>query len=588
MSGTRARHPGVQRLSHTAAGAVSNAWNGGADRSDIADTAGHTATELAARAMASGTNAARHGVGGVAAGASRRMTRGKREMVTAYRTGLKQARKAGKAARRGRTASGRNAGKPMLVKDVKTSERIAGYAAKGKASLSIGRHIGKGVGKAAGKAKALGSTGLGWVGEANARLTAGDDDIASKAGNATRDLAFKASRGGVKGVSSSARFIWRHRRAPVKAVRGAKSTVNASVRAARAMARVIRVIAAKIMSIMGAVSLPLIPLLVVILTVVVVLVSVLGAFMAGSASASTGVKGVPSEYESDVIRAGSICDLITPPVIAAQIEAESGWNPNAVSSVGAAGIAQFMPSTWASSGKDGDSDGKADINNPHDQIWSEGNYMCGLASQVESLKAAGRISGDGLQLTIAAYNAGLGNVTKYGGIPPFTETRNYVTRILALIAKYTDSNGTGGTAGTLDKPLVMRSDNYHVDIAAMGIPATDTTYQVFQCTWWASVRRAQIGKPVDGYMGNGGDWNDSARRFGYPVSDSPQAGDVICFEPGVHGSDPSYGHVAVVETVNADGSILISQSGRGWMSVVTETITAQSLAAMGGGISFIH
>ena len=38
MSGTRARHPGAQRLSHTAA-AVSNAWNGGADRSDIADTA---------------------------------------------------------------------------------------------------------------------------------------------------------------------------------------------------------------------------------------------------------------------------------------------------------------------------------------------------------------------------------------------------------------------------------------------------------------------------------------------------------------------------------------------------------------------
>ncbi|WP_137655956.1 lytic transglycosylase domain-containing protein [Bifidobacterium moukalabense] len=589
MSRTHARRPGVQRLSHTAAGAVSNAWNGGADRSDIADTAGHTAAELAARAMASGANAARHGVGGVAAGASRHMTHGKREMVAAYRTGLKRARKAEKAARRGGAASGGNAGGPMLVKDVKPSERITGYAAKGKASLGIGRHIGKGLGKVAGKAKALGSTGLGWVGEANARLTAGDDDIASKAGNTARDLAFKASRRGVRGVSSSARFIWRHRRAPVKAVRGAKSAVNASVRAARAMARVIRVIAAKIMSIMGAVSLPLIPLLVAILTVVVVLVSVLGVFMAGTASASTGVKGVPGEYESDVIRAGSICDLITPPVIAAQIEAESGWNPNAVSSVGATGIAQFMPSTWASSGKDGDGDGKADINNPHDQIWSEGNYMCGLAGQVESLKAAGRISGDGLQLTIAAYNAGLGNVTKYGGIPPFTETRNYVTRILALIAKYTDGNGTsGGTAGTLDKPLVMQSDNYHVDIAAMGIPATDTTYQVFQCTWWASVRRKQIGKPVDGYMGNGGDWNDSARRFGYPVSDSPQAGDVICFEPGVHGSDPSYGHVAVVETVNADGSILISQSGRGWMSVVTETITAQSLAAMGNGISFIH
>ena len=50
----------------------------------------------------------------------------------------------------------------------------------------------------------------------------------------------------------------------------------------------------------------------------------------------------------------------------------------------------------------------------------------------------------------------------------------------------------------------------------------------------------------------------------------------------------AYGHVAVVEQVNSDGSILISQSGTGWMAVVTETISAADLKAMGGGISFIH
>ena len=56
----------------------------------------------------------------------------------------------------------------------------------------------------------------------------------------------------------------------------------------------------------------------------------------------------------------------------------------------------------------------------------------------------------------------------------------------------------------------------------------------------------------------------------------------------MHGSSGYYGHVAVVEQVNSDGSILISQSGKGWMAVVTETISASDLKAMGGGVSFIH
>ena len=293
-----------------------------------------------------------------------------------------------------------------------------------------------------------------------------------------------------------------------------------------------------------------------------------------------------------MIRAGSICQVVTPSIIAAQIDQESNWNPKAGSSAGAQGIAQFMPSTWASAGKDGDGDGKADIWNPHDAIWSQGNYMCGLASQVETAKKSGKLTGDTLQLTLAAYNAGLGSVLKYGGIPPFTETTNYVKRIVDLArTKYTSSGGAGDsgpTVGALSPKLVM-SDSWHVNIEAMGLHYTRfPDYDTYQCTWWAAMRRNQIGKPVDAHMGNGGQWNDTAARLGYKVGRSPKPGDVICFEPGVHGSSGHYGHVAVVEQVNSDGSILISQSGKGWMAVVTETISASDLKAMGGGVSFIH
>ena len=574
-SGAHRTHRVSNGLKHMGASAASSMWNMGADRTDQADTVAHTATEQGAKAAFHGGNTVRHGIGKTAGWASRRMSAPRRKAIAEHKARLKAERAKAK-------------GKPVKIKDVKPSDKIGKLGKLGRASRRIGKPI-------VGKIRQVGSTGLGWADQADGMLLQADDDLASRIGKGVRTIAWRGGRvgakAGVKGVTSSAEFIWRHRTMPVtrKTVHGIAGGARATVRAAHATSMAVRAIAGKIMGAVASMSAPTLPIVCGLLAVVLLFVSIMGAFLGMGSQQNVGVKGVPAEYEADVIRAGSICDLITPPVIAAQIEAESNWNPNAVSPVGATGIAQFMPGTWAGAGKDGDGDGRADINNPHDQIISEGYYMCSLADEVEALKGNGVISGDSLQLTIAAYNAGLGNVIAYGGIPPFTETRNYVTRILGLIAKYTaPAGGDGMKQGTLDPPMIMQADNYHVDIAAMGIPATSNSYQVFQCTWWAYVRRLNIGKPVDGYMGNGGDWNDSARRFGYPVSGSPQPGDVLCFEPGVHGSDPYYGHVAVVERVDADGSILISQSGRGWMSVVTETISAQELQALGNGISFIH
>ena len=163
--------------------------------------------------------------------------------------------------------------------------------------------------------------------------------------------------------------------------------------------------------------------------------------------AAQGVANVPGEYQGVVLKAGSICPEITPPLIAAQIEAESNWNPKAGSHAGAQGMAQFMPATWASAGKDGDGDGKADILNPQDAIYSQGVYMCSLASEVKERISAGKLKGDVAQLALAAYNAGMGAVDSAGGIPQNSETQNYVPKIMGLMAKYTAAKSVGGGGG---------------------------------------------------------------------------------------------------------------------------------------------
>jgi len=151
---------------------------------------------------------------------------------------------------------------------------------------------------------------------------------------------------------------------------------------------------------------------------------------------------VPPEYVAYVLQAAAMCPEESAPLIAAQIEAESGWNPNASSPVGAQGIAQFMPGTWASWGKDYDGDGTSSPFDPGDTIPAQGALMCALFSQVKGL---GLPNGTPEQNALAAYNAGPGNVQGSGGFPTgIAETDAYVPRIEELKAKYTAAGSAGG------------------------------------------------------------------------------------------------------------------------------------------------
>lgn len=112
---------------------------------------------------------------------------------------------------------------------------------------------------------------------------------------------------------------------------------------------------------------------------------------------------------------------IPAPFLAAQIEAESGWNPQALSPVGARGLTQFMPETWKSYGQG------QDPFDPLAGIEAQGRYLRDLRKAVAGIKEE-----ETQRLVFAAYNAGPGNVLKYAGIPPFRETQNYVTKIYDL------------------------------------------------------------------------------------------------------------------------------------------------------------
>lgn len=94
-------------------------------------------------------------------------------------------------------------------------------------------------------------------------------------------------------------------------------------------------------------------------------------------------------------------------------KAESDFDANAVSSCGAQGVMQLMPATASSLG----------VTNPFD---AEQNIMGG-SKYISQL--IDKYDGD-VKLALAAYNAGSGNVAKYGGIPPFKETQNYVEKVM--------------------------------------------------------------------------------------------------------------------------------------------------------------
>jgi hypothetical protein len=104
---------------------------------------------------------------------------------------------------------------------------------------------------------------------------------------------------------------------------------------------------------------------------------------------------------------------VDPMLVRALIQVESNYRPKALSPKGAMGLMQLMPSTARA----------YKVGNPYDP-------KANIAAGVKHLKSL--IDRWGVELALAAYNAGEGAVKKFNGVPPYRETRNYVSRILSL------------------------------------------------------------------------------------------------------------------------------------------------------------
>jgi soluble lytic murein transglycosylase-like protein len=128
---------------------------------------------------------------------------------------------------------------------------------------------------------------------------------------------------------------------------------------------------------------------------------------------------VPPAQIDALVSTNATAQQVDPALIKAIIANESGFNANATSKVGAQGLMQLMPGTAAGLGVTNSYD-------PAQNVMGGTKYIKGLLD---------RFNGD-VKLAIAAYNAGPAAVEKYGGVPPYAETQNYVQNVLASYQKY--------------------------------------------------------------------------------------------------------------------------------------------------------
>ena len=175
-----------------------------------------------------------------------------------------------------------------------------------------------------------------------------------------------------------------------------------------------------------------------------------------------------------------------------------------------------------------------------------------------------------------------------------SQTTATQTSYEAPAAASTASTSTASTSSSTSTPAAPAQTSSYTYTTGGGFPAVDPSFRAAinggyfgQCTYYVFNRMAQVGTPIGhSMMGNAAEWPAYARSYGYSVSNSPSAGSAIVFQQGLAGADPTYGHVAFVEAVNADGSLYISEMNVRGLNVISYRTISASVAARATYIRF--
>ncbi|MDQ0578176.1 lytic transglycosylase domain-containing protein [Streptomyces rishiriensis] len=171
---------------------------------------------------------------------------------------------------------------------------------------------------------------------------------------------------------------------------------------------------------------------------------------------------VPPDLYSVINSAGEVCDAIGPVVIAAQIQYESGFDSKFVGPNGAKGISQVPGDVFKRfQGED------ADPFEPKESIAAQGKYLCDLSKQIGEMLERNELTGNLLDLTLTAYDVGIGTVRTAQAVPATNESQSYITGVRTWFATM---EGVGPPPRKLAGVPGLRDDGGQSGPAAEPVP----------------------------------------------------------------------------------------------------------------------